>query len=125
MTADKDLHQIIVVGGGAGGLELATQLGDTLGKRRQATVTLVDGNMTHLWKPLLHEVAAGALNSYEDELSYMAQGHWHHFGFRLGRMDRLDRKKREISVTPSTDERGIEFIPRRNFHYDTLIIAVG
>ena len=125
MKADEDLQQIIVVGGGAGGLELATRLGDTLGKRRQAAITLVDCSMTHLWKPLLHEVAAGALNSYEDELSYMAQAHWHHFRFRPGRMDRLDREQRQISLAPSTDERGKEYIPRRSFHYDTLVIAVG
>ena len=125
MTAEQDVHHIIVAGGGAGGLELATQLGDTLGRRRRAAITLVDCSMTHLWKPLLHEVAAGALNAYEDELSYMAQGHWHHFKFRLGRMDRLDRGKREISLAPSIDEQGIEYIPRRTFRYDTLIIAVG
>ena len=125
MTVAPDLHHIIVVGGGAGGLELATRLGDTLGKRRMATITLVDANMTHLWKPLLHEVAAGSLNSYEDELSYMAQGHWHHFRFRLGRLDHLDRNKREISLAPCCDENGVEYIPRRTFSYDTLIIAIG
>lgn len=125
MTAEQDFHHIIVAGGGAGGLELATQLGDTLGKRRKAAITLVDCSMTHLWKPLLHEVATGALNSYEDELSYMAQGHWHNFRFRLGRMDRLDRGQREISLAPSSDEQGVEYIPRRTFRYDTLIIAVG
>ena len=125
MTAEQDLHQIIVVGGGAGGLELATRLGDTLGKQSKAAITLVDCSMTHLWKPLLHEVAAGALNACEDELSYMAQAHWHHFSFRLGRMDRLDRSKREINLAPSCDEQGVEYIPRRTFRYDTLIIAVG
>jgi len=61
-------HRIVIVGGGAGGLELATRLGKTLGKRKQADVTLVDTNLTHIWKPLLHEVAAGSLNSSEDEL---------------------------------------------------------
>lgn len=125
MNTSADVHQIIVVGGGAGGLELATGLGDTLGKRRQAAITLVDGNTTHLWKPLLHEVAAGALNPYEDELSYLAQAHWHHFRFRLGRMDGLDRARREITIAPCVDEQGVEYIPRRTFRYDTLIIAVG
>src|SRR5690349_12651310 len=51
-------HRIVVVGGGAGGLELVTRLGDTLGKSRKALVTLVDKSRTHLWKPLLHQVAA-------------------------------------------------------------------
>ena len=35
-------HRIVIVGGGAGGLELATKLGDTLGKSGRADVTLVD-----------------------------------------------------------------------------------
>ena len=36
------LHRIVIVGGGAGGLELATRLGDKLGKRRNAHVTLIE-----------------------------------------------------------------------------------
>ena len=125
MSTDKDLHHIIIVGGGAGGMELATKLGNKLGKKKKAAITLIDSTLTHLWKPLLHEVAAGSLNSYEDELGYLGQSHWHHFGFRLGRMDRLDRKKQEVSLAPTLDDEGNEYIPRRTFHYDTLVIAVG
>lgn len=106
-------------------MELATRLGDKLGKTGKAMVTLVDCNRTHIWKPLLHEIAAGSLNSSDDEVSYMAQAHWHHFRFRLGRMDRLDRARQEISLAPTLDDEGNEYIPRRNFHYDTLVIAVG
>ena len=65
-------HHIIIVGGGAGGLELATKLGNKLGKKGKAKITLVDCEHTHIWKPLLHEVAAGTLNTYEDEVSYAA-----------------------------------------------------
>ena len=122
---DNNLHHIIIVGGGAGGLELATRLGDTLAKRKKARITLIDSNLTHVWKPLLHEVATGALNAYEDELSYLGQGYWHHFRFRLGRMDSIDRKKQEISLAPTKDDENVEYIPRRTFHYDTLILAVG
>lgn len=122
---DRTRHQIVIVGGGAGGLELATKLGDKLGRKQKATITLIDAALTHIWKPLLHEVAAGTMNSYEDELSYLAQAHWHHFFFRLGRVDRLDRQKRVVSTAPTMDEDGNVFIPRREFHYDTLIFAVG
>lgn len=118
-------HRIVIVGGGAGGLELATRLGDSVGKRGRASVTLVDVSPSHLWKPLLHEVAAGSLDSYAERLEYLAQGHWHHFHFRLGRMDGLDRARRLVHVAPTFDERGREVIPRRSFGYDTLVIAVG
>ncbi|HEY5703586.1 MAG TPA: FAD-dependent oxidoreductase, partial [Gammaproteobacteria bacterium] len=125
MKNSSDLHKIFIIGGGAGGLELATKLGRKLGKKKKAEITLVDCNRTHIWKPLLHEVAAGSLNSSDDELSYMAHAHWNHFNFRLGRMDSLNREKREISLAPTLDDEGNEYIPRRNFNYDTLVIAVG
>jgi NADH dehydrogenase len=119
------MHKIVIVGGGAGGLELATRLGDTLGKKKKAEITLIDCTKTHVWKPLLHEIAAGSMNPDKHELEYMAQAHWHHFGFRLGRMDRLNRRKKEVSIAPYEDEDGKEIIPRRSFQYDTLIISVG
>nr|HQT26455.1 FAD-dependent oxidoreductase [Burkholderiales bacterium] len=120
-----DQHRIVIVGGGAGGLELATRLGDRLGKRGMAAVTLVDRKRTHLWKPLLHEVAAGSMDIDEHELEYLAQARWHHFRYRLGAMEGLDRKSKEITVAPSLDEEGREVIPRRRFGYDTLVMAVG
>ena len=97
-------HRIVIVGGGAGGLELATRLGKTLGKRGTASVMLVDANLTHIWKPLLHEVAAGSLNSSEDELNYVAQAKWNHFEFQLGRMSGLDRERKRIQLAATYDE---------------------
>ncbi|AIR88140.1 NAD(P)/FAD-dependent oxidoreductase [Pseudomonas cremoricolorata] len=118
-------HRIVIVGGGAGGLELATRLGKSLGKRKQANVTLVDANLTHIWKPLLHEVAAGSLNSSEDELNYVAQAKWNHFNFQLGRMSGLDRASKRIQLAATLDEEGRELLPARTLGYDTLVIAVG
>ncbi|MBT7950946.1 MAG: NAD(P)/FAD-dependent oxidoreductase [Gammaproteobacteria bacterium] len=118
-------HHIVIIGGGAGGLELATQLGNLLGKNKQADITLIDSSLTHLWKPLLHEVAAGTLNSHEDELSYLAQANWHHFRFRLGRVDTVDREKKQVTTAATLDANNDEYIPRRTFDYDTLILAVG
>lgn len=124
-TKQNKLHHVVIVGGGAGGLELATKLGDSLGRKGKALITLIDKSKTHVWKPLLHEIAAGSMNPEKHELDYLAQAHWHHFKFRLGSMEGLDRAKREISISPNYDEDGIEVIPRRTFQYDTLIIAVG
>jgi NADH dehydrogenase len=123
--SDAALHHIVIVGGGAGGLELATRLGDTLGRKGKAQITLIDRTKTHVWKPLLHEIAAGSMDPDKHELNYLAQAHWHHFRFRLGNMDGLDRAKKEVYVAPSYDENGVEIIPRRVFKYDTLVIAVG
>lgn len=118
-------HRIVIVGGGAGGLELATRLGKTLGKKGTASVVLVDANLTHIWKPLLHEVAAGSLNSYEDELNYVAQAKWNNFTFQLGRMTGLDREAKQIHLSATLDENGAELVPERSLDYDSLVIAVG
>lgn len=123
--SQNNLHHVVIVGGGAGGLELATKLGDSLGRRGKIMITLIDKTKTHVWKPLLHEIAAGSMDPDKHELNYLAQAHWHHFKFRLGSMDNLDRAKREISISPYFDEEGEEVIPRRTVQYDTLIIAVG
>jgi NADH dehydrogenase len=118
-------HRIVIVGGGAGGLELATRLGRKLGKSGAARIILVDANLTHIWKPLLHEVAAGSLNSSEDELNYVAQAKWNHFEFQLGRMSGLDRAGKSITLAPTLDDDGQVLMPERRIAYDSLVLAVG
>jgi NADH:ubiquinone reductase (H+-translocating) len=118
-------HRIVIVGGGAGGIELATRLGDKLGKKARARVTLIDRSRTHLWKPLLHEFAAGSMDLDHHALDYLAQARWHHFRFQLGEMDGLDRVRRVVSVAASFDDEGREIVSKREVPYDTLVIAVG
>ena len=124
-TPTAGLHRIVIVGGGAGGLELATRMGHKLGKPRKALVTLVDKSRTHLWKPLLHQVAAGSMDLNDHEVDYLYQARWHHFQFRLGRMVGLDRSTHEIHLAPTLDDQGREVIPASSLPYDTLVLAVG
>jgi NADH dehydrogenase len=119
------LHQIVIVGGGAGGLELATRLGDKLGKRGRAAITLIDKTRSHVWKPKLHEIAAGSMDIGAHEVDFLAQSHWHHFCYRIGEMIGLDRERREVEVAAFVDAEGEQVTPRRRFRYDTLVIAVG
>src|SRR5258708_658681 len=125
VTGGADPHRIVIVGGGAGGLELASKLGHRLGKRQRAWITLLDRGRTHIWKPLLHEVASGTMDSHAEAVAYMAQARWRHFRYRIGAMDGLDRAARRIFVAPTFDEDGREVTPRHVMEYDTLIIAVG
>ncbi|HEX2531333.1 MAG TPA: NAD(P)/FAD-dependent oxidoreductase [Burkholderiaceae bacterium] len=118
-------HRIVVVGGGAGGLELATRLGDHFSKTRSAHVVLVDRVATHLWKPLLHEVAAGSMDTSANQLEYAAQARWHHFEFQQGALIGLDRTRKAITVAALRDEDGLEILPQREIPYDTLVLAIG
>lgn len=123
--SNNEKHKIVIVGGGATGLELATSLGQKLGKKGLAEIVLLDASMmTHIWKPLLHEVAAGTLDGSE-EVDYLAQAHRNHFRFRLGKMEGLDRSKKEIYVSSTLTDNGEELIPKRTFNYDTLVMSVG
>ena len=69
------LHHIVIVGGGAAGLELATKLGDRLGQREKAEITLIELARTDIWKPHLHEVAAGTMDVGREAVDYLAQDH--------------------------------------------------
>jgi Pyridine nucleotide-disulphide oxidoreductase len=119
------LPRIVIVGGGAGGLELVTRLGDKLGKYGKADVTLVDRARTHLWKPLLDEVAAGSMDLDDHALDYLAQAHWHHFHYRVGELIGLDRRAKEIRLGATHDEEGRLVTPERAVPYEILVLAIG
>jgi NADH dehydrogenase len=119
-------HRIVIVGGGAGGLELATRLGDVLGRKGLAEVTLIEKARTHFWKPHLHEIAAGSVDLHARSVDYLAQSHWHCFRYRMGEMTGLDRVRRVVHVAPYVDlESGEHVAGAREFAYDSLVIAVG
>jgi len=124
-AGEPALHRVVVVGGGAAGLELVTRLGDRLGRRSRAAITLVECARTHLWKPLLHAVAAGSIDPGEYEVNYLAQAHWHAFRYRLGEMVGLDRAAKELRLAATFDDEGREVTPPRAIGYDTLVVAIG
>jgi len=119
------LHsKIIIVGGGAGGLELACKLGRKLGPE---AVLLVDSRLYHIWKPSLHEVAAGTLDVHQEGLSYQMLAHDNGFTFAYGPMVALDAAQRMLTVGAI---RGVEptnelILPERQIRFDSLVLAVG
>lgn len=125
MNNGSGLHHVVVVGGGAGGLELATSLGNTIGRKQEARITLVDASLTHVWKPLLHEVAAGSMDSSANEVNYRAHAKRHCFEFQLGWMQGLNRAEKHIMIAPLLDDNGEEVVEERAIKYDTLVVAVG
>jgi NADH dehydrogenase len=126
------MHRFIIVGGGAGGLELATRLGNKYGHKARkksekplAQVTLIDQKPTHLWKPLLHEVAAGSMDSFTRELEYAAQARWHGFEFHQGALTALNRATKRVTIGPLFDDGMNEVLPPRELEYDTLVLCIG
>jgi len=120
VTLTTPLKKIVIVGGGAGGLEMATQLGHKLGRKKKAKITLVDRNHSHLWKPLLHEVATGSLDEGVDALSYLAHARNHGFQFQLGSVIDIDREAKTITIAELRDEKGELLVPERKIAYDTV-----
>jgi NADH dehydrogenase len=116
--------QIVVVGGGAGGLELVTRLGAKF-RRRRHDIILVERNRTHIWKPLLHEVAAGSLDANLDEVGY--RSHCYRWGYRFfqGALQDIDREAGEIVLAPIVEQDGAEIMGAHRLRYDYLVLAVG
>lgn len=125
------MQTIVIVGGGAGGLELATRLGHQYGKKRkgdsdqQTEIILVDKNRSHIWKPLLHEVATGSLDINTDGVVYRAHSSLHYYQFQQGTMIGIDREKKTILLQALNDNDNKEILPQREIKYDTLVMAVG
>ncbi len=119
------MQKIVIVGGGAGGLELVSRLSKTLGKKKRAEIILVDRNPTHVWKPLLHEVAAGVIDKNSDGVDYGIHAARLKYQFLLGSMNHIDHQKSEIHLDPILDEEGEILLPARTIHYDYLVLAIG
>jgi NADH dehydrogenase len=113
---------IVIVGGGAGGLELASKLGRKLGPGK---VTLVDSRLTHIWKPSLHEVAAGTLDLHQEGLSYQMLAHDNGFAFVYGALDALDAAAHSLTIAAVPGPDGEVILPARTLSYATLVIAIG
>lgn len=119
------MQTIVIVGGGAGGLELATRLGNGPGRQGRARIVLVDRWPTHFWKPLLHAVASGKLDPQVHQVQYAAQASEHHFEFVCGEVTGVDRRAHTVEVGPYCQDDGAEVLPRRSIRYDKLVLAFG
>ena len=118
--------EIVIVGGGAGGLELAARLGRRFGPREgPRRVLLIDRSIFHLWKPTLHEVAAGSLDSHQEGLSYPLLARRNQFGFAFGRLVGLDPVARTLNLAEIKGPDGETLVGPRTLAWRTLVLATG
>jgi NADH dehydrogenase len=119
-------YDIAVVGGGAGGLEVAARLGRALGTRLgREKVVLIDRSVFHIWKPTLHEIAAGTLDVHQEGLSYPVLSRRNHFSFVLGEMTALDPAEKTLTLAELRDPAGREIAPERRLSFGALVLAIG
>lgn len=128
MNQTNNVSRILVVGGGVAGIEIASGLGRlSLRSRRDKrfVVTLLDADSAHIWKPMLHTIAAGTRDVYQQQVAYAAQAHSAGFIYQPGAMCGLDRTRKEIEVAALTHPDGRVLLASRRIPYDVLIMAIG
>ena len=121
---DAQVPRIVVVGGGAVGLNLVTRLSKSLGRKGRADITLVDENLSHIWKPSLHEFAAGT-KGHEEEISFLEHSNRNGYKFRLGRFAGIDYQECWVMLDPVLGAEDVELSPARAVHYDVLVLSIG
>ncbi|MCJ2124962.1 NAD(P)/FAD-dependent oxidoreductase [Methylobacterium sp. J-077] len=117
--------RIVIVGGGISGIDLATRIGRSHGRRGRAAVTLIDRNLAHVWKPMLHTFAAGTARPDREQVDFLAQAKRNQFTFIPGYLDGIDRATRTVSITPLGHRDASPPPPPLHLNYDRLVLAVG
>jgi NADH dehydrogenase len=102
-------HQVVILGGGFGGLQAAHAL-----RRSPVDVTLVDRRNFHLFQPLLYQVATGGISpaNIAAPLRGVLKG-YKNTRVILGEAVDMDAKERRVILKDGA-------VP-----YDTLIVATG
>ncbi|ABE36186.1 pyridine nucleotide-disulfide oxidoreductase family protein [Paraburkholderia xenovorans LB400] len=117
--------RIVIVGGGIAGLLLATRLGNRLGRRGEAHVTLVDRSPTHIWKPMLHTIAAGTTDVHQQQVFYLTHARAHGFTYRPGEMCGIDRDTQQIQLAALAMPNGEVVMGPGTLGYDILVLSTG
>jgi NADH dehydrogenase len=120
-----DVHRLVIVGGGIAGLEIASHLARSKTGGRRLAVTLVDRETAHVWKPMLHTIAAGTRDVYQQQTAFVAQARERGFVFQPGEVSGIDRASRHVRLAPWITSDGQEVLPGRDLQYDTLVLALG
>jgi NADH:quinone reductase (non-electrogenic) len=115
-SVQADVHRVVVVGGGFGGLQAALGL-----RRAPVEVTLVDRRNFHLFQPLTYQVATGALSP--GEIAYPLRAIFKrnaNVRVLMAEAADFDLGARELRLRSVGEVPAPATIP-----YDTLVVAGG
>lgn len=118
-------QKIVIVGGGAAGLALASRLGRKFGLSKQMDVCLIDKNTIHIWKPKLHEVAVGVIDQSIEGLQYRDHGLKNGYQYVRGCIEQCDPQTKSIQLAAVINDENEVIIPQRKIEYDYLVLALG
>jgi NADH dehydrogenase len=114
--ANHDVHRVVVVGGGFGGLQATRGL-----RGAPVDITLIDRRNFHLFQPLSYQVATGALSP--GEVAYPLRAVFkrdRNVRVLLAEVARFDLDRRQVVLG------SVEGLPEPEpVAYDTLIVAGG
>lgn len=114
MTQPK---QILILGGGFGGLYTALYLDKTLAKRPDIKVTLINRDNFFLFTPMLHEVAAGDLDI--TNIVSPVRKLLKNVEVFNGRVERIDLDDRILSVSHGKEHH------HHDLAFDHLVLGLG
>jgi NADH dehydrogenase len=117
MTSSRP-KQILILGGGFGGLYTALELEETLAHQPDVEVTLVNRENFFLFTPMLHEVAASDLDL--TDIVNPVRKLLRRVRFFEGDVESIDLPGRRVMVS-----HGIHEIHSHELEYDHLVIALG
>ncbi|KAE8175649.1 NAD(P)/FAD-dependent oxidoreductase [Photobacterium carnosum] len=110
------MSRIVIVGGGAAGIELSTLLAKA--NRKKHEIILVEPETDHYWKPRLHEIAAGTFDRELDSVCYFTHGAINGYQHYQAAMTDINRENKMLAVRRND---GTEAMVK----YDYLVVAVG
>lgn len=117
--------KIVIVGGGAAGLALASKLGRKFGLKGDMDIYLIDKSPMHIWKPKLHEVAVGIIDQSLEGVLYRDHGLKNGYRYVSGELTACQPEQKTIELAAVMDSDGEEVVPKREVCYDYLVLALG
>lgn len=121
---ESNSQNIVVLGGGAGGLELVARLCRQFKNNKSIKIILIDHQLKHVWKPLFHQVSVGTLYN-QDEIDFFSYAYEKGFDFIFGSVQTVDRKNKRLVVTSHDLIKNNSSNELIEINYELLVVAIG